>query len=536
MKTRSIVSRVLAVAVAAFALTTAHLTIASADTQLVSNPVVQAQSAPAPATAPAPAAVKFDGKKVYKEVFEHLRDRHITLADPAARAKWVAEWENKHANDNALDTEEGTDKAVFELVRSLGQRFDYYNPPERNKAEKEQFDASLVGIGAQLKLKGQAEAILKARKLGENADPAELKKIFDAVRAVSDANPIVVEEPMEGGPAAKAGIQSGDLLTKVDGVDVNGKTLDEVVKTIRGTKGTSVKITVSRDDGKGGKVEHTFDITRDRVISKVVRTKDLGNGITYVKLSDWTSQYVEQEMHDALTKAAAGKGLVIDLRGNPGGRLDAVMTVAEFLLKEGTVLTMKERRGDAMVDTKTVLQPEFGIRTLMSDAQPGKVGMGTGERNELVIPEDMPIAVLIDGGSASASEILSGLLQANKRAVIVGETSVGKGVGQQVIPIAFDRNIHVTTFEFLPGGKAMDWVGVIPEIEVTNPDEVIVDPTKDMQLDAAKKAVQEALTRAEALAKKTADTRKSNEDAFQKALDEAKKRAADKGATPPPTK
>lgn len=527
MKTRNIASRVLAFAAAALLLS-APLTLASADeTHTPSSIVVQSKApvkgAPAPTVTP---VVQFDGKKLYKEVFENLRDRHITLSDPAVRAKWVAEWENKHANDNALDTEESADKAVYEMIQSLGQRFDYYNPPERNKAEREQFDATLVGIGAQLKLKGQAEAILKARKLGEKATPEQLKAIFDPIKNVSDANPIIVEEPMDGGPAAKAGIQKGDRITKVDGADVNGKGLDEVVKTIRGKAGTTVKITVVRDAGKGGTVEQTFDITRAQVVSKVTRVKDLGNGVTYIKLNDWSSRFVEKEMYEALTNAAKGKGIVIDLRGNPGGRLDAVNTVGQFILKEGTLLTMKERRGDAMVETKTVLQPEFALQLLKSTAQPGKIGMASGDREDMIVPEDMPIAVLIDEGSASASEILSGLLQANKRAVIVGKTSHGKGVGQQVIQLPFDRNIHVTTFEFLPGGVAMDWVGVIPDIEVTNPDEVIVDPTKDLQLDAAKKAVQDAVAKSEAHTKKSEDTLKANKDAFQKALDEAKKKAA----------
>jgi len=540
MKTR-IFSRMFAIAVSALILSAplglASTHASSTDTVVrsMSNEVI-AQAQKAPAAAPVPA--KFDGALLYKTVFQNLRDRHITLNDPAVRAKWAAEWENKHnvAGDTAFATEESTDKAVLEMIRSLGQRFDYYNPPERNQAEKQQFDATLVGIGAQLKVKGQAEAILKARKLGENADPEVLKKLFEGVKTISDTNPIVVEEPMEGGPAEKAGIKSGDLITKVDGVSVNGKSLDDVVKTIRGKDATVVKITVTRAG-----VEHTFDITRAKVVSKVTRFKDLGNGISYVKLTDWSSQFTEKEMEEALTKAAKGKGLIIDLRGNPGGRLDAVETVGQMILKEGTFLTMKERRGDAIVETKTVLQPELALSFLKSTLQPGKIGMGTGERVELIIPETMPIVVLVDEGSASASEILSGLLQVNHRAIIVGKTTHGKGVGQQLIQLPFDRNQHLTTFEFMPGGVAMDWIGIIPEIEVTNPDEVIVDPTKDLQLEAAKKALQEQVTISDAKAKKSVDTKKANEETFAKQLEEAKKaadkpKADDKGATPAPKK
>ncbi len=552
MKTRT-VSRVFGLVISAALLlssTFVHANDSKSTDVVRSQSTIVAQAAKAPAPAPVPA--KFDGALLYKTVFQNLRDRHITLSDPAVRAKWAAEWENKHnvPGDTAFATEESTDKAVLEMIRSLGQRFDYYNPPARNAAEKQQFDATLVGIGASLKVKGQAEAILKARKLGEKADPAVLKKIFEDVKLISDTNPIVVDEPMEGGPAEKAGIKSGDLITKVDGVSVNGKSLDDVVKTIRGKDATVVKITVSRAG-----VETTYDITRAKVISKVTKFKDLGNGLSYIKLNDWSSQFVEKEMAEALTKAAKGKGLIIDLRGNPGGRLDAVETVGQMILKEGTFLTMKERRGDAMVETKTVLQPELAVTFIKSTLQPGKIGLGTGEREELIVPETMPIVVLVDEGSASASEILSGLLQANHRAIIVGKTTHGKGVGQQLIQLPFDRNQHLTTFEFLPGGVAMDWIGIIPEIEVTNPDEVIVDPTKDLQLEAAKKALQEQVTIVDAKAKKSADTKKANEDTFAKELEEAKKAAADdkakvdpkagpqatpktddKGATPAPKK
>jgi C-terminal peptidase prc len=537
MKTR--ISRVFGLVLSTLMLSTT-LVFADAPTSGTDNvrPIVLQETVAQAAKQPA-APAKFDGALLYKTVFQNLRDRHITLSDPAARAKWAAEWENKHSapGDTAFATEESTDKAVMEMIRSLGQRFDYYNPPERNNAEKQQFDATLVGIGASLKVKGQSEAILKARKLGEKADPAVIKKIFDDVRLISDTNPIVVDEPMEGGPAEKAGIKSGDLIIKVDGVSVNGKSLDEVVKTIRGKDATVVKITVTRAG-----VEQTFDITRAKVVSKVTRFKDLGNGVSYVKLTDWSSQFTEKEMSEALTKAAKGKGLIIDLRGNPGGRLDAVEAVGQMILKEGTFLTMKERRGDAMVETKTVLQPELAVTFIKSTLQPGKIGMGTGEREELIIPETMPIVVLVDEGSASASEILSGLLQANHRAIIVGKTTHGKGVGQQLIQLPFNRNQHLTTFEFLPGGVVMDWIGIIPEIEVTNPDEVIVDPTKDLQLEAAKKALQEQITATEAKTKKSVDTKKANEDTFAKQLEEAKKDAAsppkadDKGATPAPKK
>ena len=255
-----------------------------------------AAQAVAQATAP---AQPFDGPKLYKEVFEHLRDRHIELTDSAKRAKWVAEWETKHATDGALNTEDGTNKAIREMMQSLGQRFDYYNEPEATKREKEAVDATLVGIGSPVQVKGALEAL---SKLPANATKQEIE---DAQKITDDHPLYIPEEPFEGGPAATAGLKEGDRITNVDGDPVKGKTINQVVEKIRGKAGTNVKVTVERDDGKGGTVETTYDITRAQVTAPVVKFKaDIGNGVAYIRLKDFMSKNAEDEMAEALKKAA----------------------------------------------------------------------------------------------------------------------------------------------------------------------------------------------------------------------------------------
>lgn len=483
-----------------------------------------------PSTAPAQAvtqvAPQFDGKALYKAVFETLRDNHIMLQDPATRAKWVAEWEHKHDADGTLNTEESADKVTLEMIRSLNQRFDYYLLPEDTKDEAQRMDPSLVGIGAQVQLKNAnavAEPIIKA--LPKDATRAQkieaskkIKAALDSLTASQD-HPVVVVAPMEGGPAEKAGILANDVITKVNGQPVDGKKLQEIVDSLRGKPGVEVKVTIERIDAASGKkVEQTFVIKRARVVSHVAHYKDLGNGISYIKLDDFSSKFAANEMHDALVKAVTGSAVIIDLRGNPGGRLDLVEVIAAFFMPEGTVLEQHSRNKDDLVTDRIVLQPDFVLSTEAVSSKPGNVDVETGKRPPVMLPDNMPVIVLVDQWSASASEILSGALQANHRAVIVGQPTVGKGVGQIVVQLPAGRSMHVTNFEFLPGGKAMDWVGVVPDIEVTQPaDDTASGATPvDAQLEAAKKAALDLVAKQSALSKERQDLKQKHHDEFEK--------------------
>jgi C-terminal processing protease CtpA/Prc len=166
----------------------------------------------------------------------------------------------------------------------------------------------------------------------------------------------------------------------------------------------------------------------------------------------------------------------------------------------------------------------------------------TGNRPPLVVPKDMPVIVLVDGGSASASEILSGALQANKRALIIGQPTVGKGVGQHVINIPGDRNMHVTSFEFRPAAMAMDWIGIVPDIEVTLPEDANLqeDPSSDAQLNRAKAEAIAAIAgkpsparpAAEINARK-AELKKKNEENFAKEVEARRKAITEAPADKP---
>jgi C-terminal peptidase prc len=439
------------------------------------------QASAAAAKASSTATTPFDGKAVYDAAFTALRDNHYTLVDPAARAAFEAKWEHKHDNDNALSTEKGTDLAIYEMMWSLGQRFDYYFPPEQTKAEKQEEDATMAGIGLSLKEDGLVKAV---KALGPKPTNAQVEPLLK----LTDDRPLVAgDTPDDDTPAGKAHISKGDRIVAVDGNDVNGKTIDQVVTTIRGPVGTKVTLTVAHKDANGTVSTNKVVLTRAKITLHVVKTDSQGR-IEHIKLSNFMSQFGTEEMGDALETATQNhaSGIILDLRGNPGGSLSQVLQMGQMFIDTGVLLKQVERDGDNMITiTYSVTHDKFVMTAQSDDGSPAQVK--EGKRIPVLVPATTPVIVLVDEGSASASEILSGLLQANGRARVMGQPSHGKGVGQVVVQLPSERSMHVTTFEFFPGGVKMDWVGIVPDIEVKLPPDadILDDPSTDTQLSAA---------------------------------------------------
>lgn len=443
---------------------------------------------------------KFDGHALYKASFEALRDYHKELADPAKRAAFAAEWEHKFDTTGDLDTEAGADAAVAKMMESLGQRFDYYFGVDATKAEHEQTESKLVGIGISIRLADQ-ESLFKG--LPDQATRADV----DNILRISKGHELTVEGTLEGGPSDGV-LKDGDIITHVDGQALDGMKLSDAVSKIRGDEGTEVKLTIERVEN-GAKQTFERTIKRAKVPVKVVHSKDLGDGITYVKVDHFVSRSTAREFAQALDKAvkAGSKGLVIDLRGNPGGELNTVLAMSAMIIPDGTILVTEAREGDEIGKNQFIVNRDFVTSVSGTDVE-------VGQRPTLIVPEDMPIVVLVNNGSASASEILSGALQAHHRALIVGKPTHGKGVGQTVIPLPFGRSMHVTSFEFLPGGKRMDWIGIIPDVEV----DVDRAAKSDTQLDTAVTNVKRMIGEADALRKKADELKKQNHADFDKEL------------------
>ncbi len=264
----------------------------------------------------------------------------------------------------------------------------------------------------------------------------------------------------ENSPGEKAGLKDGDILYKVDGEEVTGQDLDTVVSKIRGEKGTTVEITVYRGDSME---EYTCVVTRDIIEVNTVAYEMKENKIGYIAVSGFET--VTYDQFEAALNDLTGQGmeaLVIDLRNNPGGNLSTVCDMLDLILPEGTIVSTKDKNGNGSVIT-------------------------SDEERQL----NIPLAVLINGNSASASEIFAGAVQDYGIGTLVGTTTYGKGIVQELYQMTDGTCLKITTSEyFTPSGRNIHGIGIDPDIEVKYEyDEA--NPEADNQLEAALNCLKE---------------------------------------------
>ena len=278
-----------------------------------------------------------------------------------------------------------------------------------------------------------------------------------------EAGVVKVISPIDDTPAAKAGIKAGDYIVKIGDEQVQGKTLMEAVKIMRGPVGTDIKLTIRR---KNVKKPLEFKITRKIIEIKSVNSELLGEkeNLGYIRLKSFNENSDKQflKVVKKFEKNLRLKGYIIDLRNNPGGLLTQAINITDFFLEEGEIVSTKGRR---LLETR-----KFFARK--GDEIKGK-----------------PIVVLINNGSASASEIFAGALKDHKRAIILGESSYGKGSVQSVIPLRNGGGMRLTISKYyLPSGKSISEVGVTPDILVEEKGEDFeIKTKKDNQLNYAVK-------------------------------------------------
>lgn len=314
--------------------------------------------------------------------------------------------------DKINDKEAGY-KAAEALVNSLGDPYTVFMRPVDAKQFQSQIDGQVSGIGAQVEYHDNA---------------------------------LTVISPISGSPAQKAGIKAGDIITEIDGVSLAGMNLVEAVDKVRGPKGTTVTLTIMRNG-----TEMKIDVTRDTVKLPEIDIS-MQDGIAIVRLVQF-GQTTDTQLR-ALMSDLAGqnpKGIVLDLRNNPGGLLHAAeITLSNFLPEGSSVAQIKSKTDD--FTEVTADKPAFD--------------------------NDIPMVVLINKGSASASEIVAGALQDYKRAILVGEKSFGKGTVQQIIEFQDGSSVKMTIAEWLtPKGRAINKVGIDPDVPVA-----AGDGTRDEQL------------------------------------------------------
>ncbi|MDD5723683.1 MAG: S41 family peptidase [Syntrophales bacterium] len=261
---------------------------------------------------------------------------------------------------------------------------------------------------------------------------------------------ITVVAPIEDKPAFVAGVKSGDRIIKIDGETTKDFSIMDAVHKLRGEKGTKVTITVTRE---GGDDPITFDIIRDVIEVKSVKQKVYYGDIGYIRISNF-QETTADELNSALTEIGAGKnplkGLVLDLRNNPGGLLDQSVEVSDAFLKSGVIVSSKGRAENSK-----------------------RISEAKDKGNE----PKCPIVVLINGGTASAAEIVSGALHDNKRAVLMGTRTFGKGSVQTIVPLKDGSALKLTIAKYYtPAGESIQAKGIAPDIAVE-----YVEPAADVK-------------------------------------------------------
>ena len=333
----------------------------------------------------------------------------------------------RHKYDSQIQTNEDAYMAINTMLASLNDPYTRFLDPKEFTEEQNSMKGSLKGIGTQISVKnGQ----------------------------------LYVVEPIENSPAQRAGIQAGDEIMEINGESTKGITVDKAADKIRGEKGTTVRLLIKR---KNVEEPITFNIVRDEVEVKVVSTKPpietkIPDNIQYIRLSSFISKNAATEIESILNNSSSVKGYILDLRSNPGGLLTNAIYISDMLLRGGVIVSTVDR--DSYKST-------------------------TRARYQQVT--DKPIVVLINKGSASASEILSGALKDNHRATIVGEQSFGKGLVQEINRLPDEAGMNITIQRYLtPSGSDIHKKGITPDVVVELTKEN-VDAKDDVQL---KKAIE----------------------------------------------
>ncbi|MBN2553666.1 MAG: S41 family peptidase [Spirochaetales bacterium] len=333
-----------------------------------------------------------------------------------------------------------------ETQRVLGTFFEVFRFVQENYVDESKVDPEILIDGA---LRGMFEALDDPHSA--YLSPEEMRDLDDTTMGRFGGVGLIISKidrgvevvsPIEGTPAYKAGVNAGDVIVAVDGESVVELNMDEVLSVLRGEPGSLVTMTIIR----GKNLRFDVRVVRDMIEVPTVRQDMISGGIGYLRVIQFTPLTTER-VEDALEQFEdSGYGsLIIDLRSNPGGLLSAVIDIADFFLSKGPI-----------VSTRSRVASENHVFYASS-------------RNTLVAP-DLPIVVLIDRGSASASEILAGALQDTGRATIMGEKSYGKGSVQQIKRVG-DAGFRLTMSRYYtPLGKNIDQIGITPDVQVQEPE------------------------------------------------------------------
>ncbi len=361
---------------------------------------------------------------LYDQVWSLINKKYV---DQTNNAQDWSKWRHKY--DKVMVTEEDAYVAINTMLASLNDPYTKFLDPKEFAEENSSIKGSLKGIGIQIGIKDDK---------------------------------LTVIAPIEDTPAEKAGLLAGDVILEIDGKSTKSITVDKAADQIRGKEGTQVSLLIKRENQE----PKLYTITRTNIEIKSVSQKvpdnmKMPDDICYIRLSSFISRNAEGEFRSLILNGEKKKGLkgyIIDLRSNPGGLLSNAISISDMFLDNGKIVSTVDRDGyeDSTLATKGVVTKK-------------------------------PVVVLINKGSASASEIFSGAMQDNGRAVLVGEQSFGKGLVQEINKLMYDAGINITIQKYLtPNGTDINKKGISPDVVVKLTEENVKNKD-DVQL---KKAIE----------------------------------------------
>lgn len=363
-----------------------------------------------------------DPKRLFLKTWRIIKTKYY---DPTLNGQDWGRW-NKHYVDK-IRTEEDAYVAINSMLASLDDPYSKFLDEKEYQEQTTNIDAKIVGIG---------------------------------VNIISTSGKVIVISVVESTPAQKSGIKAGDMILKVDGENMAGKTVSDVAAVIRGKEDTSVNLELLRDKKKLNKV-----VMREEIKIKNIKADVIDNNIGYIQISSFISSDLTSEFIEALTKTEKCPALIIDLRGNAGGLMPNAIFIADMFLSGGHIVSVVDRNSQKSdIDAQT---KPYAI--------------------------NKPVVLLIDQASASASEILSGALKDNKKAILVGKKTYGKGMIQKIYPLPNQTGMNLTIAKYLtPKGYDINKTGIAPDYEIEYTESDFMND-RDPQLDKAKSVIRSLL-------------------------------------------